>query len=102
MTPSRPPRVYADFNNADPKGRVRLNCAGTKEDLARQMVTLRQGMLLSLYSDDADDTGRQDELEVPGTVQYSDEEQDWVAVVDWQAVRHVGASGDSAAGRKAV
>ena len=23
------PRVFADFHNADAKGRVRLNCAGT-------------------------------------------------------------------------
>ena len=25
------PRVFADFHNADPQGRLRLNCMGTVE-----------------------------------------------------------------------
>ncbi|WP_277883249.1 hypothetical protein [Nostoc sp. FACHB-190] len=29
------PRVFADFHNADSQGRLRLNCTGTIEDLAR-------------------------------------------------------------------
>jgi hypothetical protein len=27
------PKVYADFQNADSQGRLRLNCLGTVEDL---------------------------------------------------------------------
>ena len=38
------PKVYADFHNADANGRLRLNCVGTVEDLARQGVALRDGM----------------------------------------------------------
>ena len=37
------PRIYADFHNADPKGRLRLNCIGTMEDLSRQQVELPRG-----------------------------------------------------------
>jgi hypothetical protein len=44
------PKVYADFHNADAKGRLRLNCVGTIEDLARQGITLREGMPLTFYS----------------------------------------------------
>ena len=72
------PRVFADFHNADPKGRLRLNCVGTVEDLTCQKISLRNGQSLILYSE---------ELEVDGIVQYSKEENLWVAVIDWAAIR---------------
>lgn len=74
------PKVYADFHNADVQGRLRLNCVGTVEDLAQQQVVLRDGLLLTLYSED---------LAVEGRVQYSTEENLWVAVIDWNAIREV-------------
>ena len=76
------PRVYADFHNADVQGRLRLNCLGTVEDLARQQIVLRDSLLLTLYSE---------ELEVDGQVQYSTEENLWVAVINWSAIREVAA-----------
>ena len=72
------PRVFADFHNADARGRVRLNCIGTIEDLARQQVALRPGMQLTLLGD---------ELEVEGAVEYSTEEGLWVAVIDWDVIQ---------------
>lgn len=86
------PRVYADFHNADAEGRLRLNCVGTTKDLARQQVMLRPGLLLTLYSDDADADGTPDDLEVSGMVEYSEAEQCWVARVDWSAIRHASES----------
>ncbi len=71
-------RVFADFHNADVQGRLRLNCIGTVEDLARQQISLQDGQILTLYSED---------LEVDGLVQYSTEENLWVAVIDWNAIR---------------
>jgi hypothetical protein len=82
------PRIYADFNNADSKGRLRLNCAGTLEDLARQQIQLRPGLVVTLYADDADNRGQADDLLVPGTVEYSSDENCWVAVIDWSEIRH--------------
>lgn len=82
------PRIYADFHNADPQGRLRLNCVGTIEDLARQNVELQVGIILTLYSDDVDDEGQLDELHVEGVVSFSEEEQCWVAAIDWSAIRH--------------
>ncbi len=58
-------RVFADFHNADSWGRLRLNCIGTVEDLARQNIELHDGQLLTLYSEN---------LEVEGIVQYASEE----------------------------
>ncbi len=64
--------------NADARGRLRLNCVGTVEDIARHHIVLRYGLLLALYSE---------ELAVGGQVQYSTDENLWVAVIDWNAIR---------------
>lgn len=74
------PRIFADFNNADEQGRLRLNCVGTIEDLSREKIKLQDGQLLAFYDE---------ELEVNGVVQYSEEESLWVAVIDWKLVRQV-------------
>ena len=73
-------RVFADFHNADVKGRVRLNCAGTIADIERQGIALREGLSLSIYSE---------KLEVEGVVHYSEEEKLWTAVIDWNAIQEV-------------
>jgi hypothetical protein len=75
-------RVFADFHNADSQGRLRLNCVGTIEDLASQNIGLQDGQLLTLYSED---------LEVDGVVQYSTQENLWVAVIDWNQIRQMDA-----------
>lgn len=72
------PKVFADFHNADPEGRLRLNCTGTIEDLSRQKIWLSNGLQLILYSED---------LEADGVVQYSTKESVWVAVIDWDEIR---------------
>ncbi|QEI40739.1 hypothetical protein BMF77_01311 [Dolichospermum sp. UHCC 0315A] len=73
-------RVFADFNNADEEGRLRLNCIGTIEDLSRQKVELQDGQTLTFYSED---------LEVEGMIKHSTEENIWVAVIDWDNIRQV-------------
>ncbi len=73
-------RIYADFHNADANGRLRLNCAGTIQDLSRLNIKLWDGQSLTLYSE---------ELEVDGIVQYSEEERLWVALIDWDAVHEI-------------
>jgi hypothetical protein len=82
------PKVYADFHNADAQGRLRLNCAGTIDDLARQGITLRDGMSLTFYADDLNAEGQPDELLVDGIVSFSQEEHCWVAAIDWSAIHH--------------
>jgi hypothetical protein len=72
------PRVYVDFQNADPQGRPRLNSIGTIRDLSRQMISLREGLELTLYDED---------LEVEGPVLFSPAESLWVATIDWEAIR---------------
>jgi hypothetical protein len=75
------PRVFVDFHNADTRGRLRLNCIGTIEDLAQQQIVLHDGVCLTLYSE---------ELEVEGVAEYSTDEHLWVAVIDWRAIKDIG------------
>ena len=82
------PRIYADFQNLDDCNRLKLTCAGTTEDLARQGIELKEGLSLMFYMDDADDQGRPDELLADGIVHYLEDAHCWVATVDWSAVRH--------------
>ena len=70
--------IYADFNNADPAGRLRLNCVGTVRDLGRLGVRLQDGLRLRVHDE---------ELEADGEVSYSSDEQIWVAKIDWNAIR---------------
>lgn len=81
-------RVYADFQNTDAIGRVRLNCAGTQQDLARETIQLTAGLKLSSYSDDCNADGTEDELRAVGVVEYSGDERGWVAVVDPATIHH--------------
>lgn len=82
------PRVYADFQNLDDRNRLRLTCAGTLLDLERHGIQLREGLTLTFYADDAGDQGNRDDLLLDGVVTFSLEEQCWVAVVDWNAIRN--------------
>lgn len=77
MNPQTPVRLFADFNNADSEGRVRLNTQGTQNDLFTLGVTLADGMHVIL--DDGD------ELSANATVRHCSREG-WVAEVDWQAI----------------
>jgi hypothetical protein len=97
------PRIYADFQNLDDDNRVRLDSAGTKDDLARLGLQLSDGLDLTLYTDDADESGRPDDLLVDGVTRLNDG-RGWVAEVDWTSLRHAsdeaspaGANGHSAA-----
>lgn len=68
------PIIFADFNNADEGGRVRLNCNGTIEDIQRLEIELKEGMQMILYDDEA--------LKTIGIVKYSEKESIWVAEIN--------------------
>lgn len=70
-------RLFADFNNADSKGRIRLNTQGTKDDVAALGLTLTEGMPVIL--DDGD------EICADAIVRFCAAEG-WVAEVDWELI----------------
>jgi hypothetical protein len=79
------PRIYADFNNCDREGRVRLNCIGSRADLDRLGITLSEGM--DLMVSDA-------ELEVEAVATFVADDSIWAAVFDPQRLRDVKPPGD--------
>ena len=71
-------KLFADFNNADKNGRVRLNTKGTLDDLANHNIFLKVGLEVLLSDGDS--------LQAEGIVEYSNVEKIWVARIDWNKV----------------
>ena len=67
-----PPRIYADFNNATPGGRLRLNIARSLPDLAR--FEPRHGSKVVFYDE---------EFEIEGVLERDDRYGDWLGRIDW-------------------
>lgn len=82
------PRIYVDFLNTDDLRRLKLNLVGTREDLSRYRIEMRDGLRLLLYSDDADANGTRDDLLVEGIVTFDVGQSRWVAEINWDAIRH--------------
>lgn len=81
-------RIWVDFMKTDGSGRLLLTAMGTREDLKRLGIELREGLLLKLYSDDADEAGVRNDLIVDGSAHFDDANRHWVAEIDWNAIRH--------------
>ena len=71
--------VFADFNNADKKGRVRLNTFGSTEDIKIKSIEFKEGLQVVLDDNDG--------LTTIGHIKYSDEENIWVAEIDWDDLK---------------
>ena len=69
--------IYADFNNADVLGRVRLTTNGTLADLEKYGLELTPN--LEIIIDDGDG------LSTVGIVRFSEDENIWVAEIDWES-----------------
>ena len=82
------PRIYADFQNLDDANRLRLTCVGTLRDVERQGIRFTDGLVMNLYTDDADDHGQPDEMRAEGVVRYDEAQECWVAEVDWESLWH--------------
>lgn len=82
------PKIYGDFHKLDDEGRIVLTTLGTVQDLARLGIQFSEGMLLTVYMDDADDEGNSDDIMVDGVAHYSAGDKYWVAEVNWDDVYH--------------
>jgi hypothetical protein len=76
-----PIKLYADFQNADRMGRIRLITAGTLHDLKTMDVKLEQGQTLWLD----DDEGHC----IVGIAEFSKEENIWVAKINGEDLKSV-------------
>ena len=73
-------RIYGDFNNADREGNIRLHLPGSKMDIEKQGLELKDGMEV-IISDG--------ELEVLGYTKYSKREKIWVACIKWNEIKDI-------------
>lgn len=62
-------KIFADFNNADSKGRVRLTTVGSLRDIKDENLRLEPGLELVLDDEDG--------LNTIGIVEFSEEENIW-------------------------
>ena len=85
------PRIYADFNKWDGDGKSRwliLTCKGTLDDLARLNIQLVEGLEVMFYTDDSNQAGESDELEADGHIHFDGNSNQWLGIIDWNAIRH--------------
>jgi hypothetical protein len=92
MIEARVPRVRADFNGLF--GEILcISHEDTCEDSAGNSVTLRAGMLLTVFDEDVDENGNRDDLIATGTVEPSPhwlqcKGSRWALKIDQSGVRH--------------
>lgn len=67
------PKIFVDWNNINPQNKVRFT-NGTFADIERQNLKLVTGLNVLLDDDDG--------LAVEGVVEFSNEENNWVASFD--------------------
>jgi hypothetical protein len=66
--------IFADFNNTDICGRVRLSVTGATQNIKRKNIDMIEGKAVML--DDGDG------LKIIGILKFSKEENIWVAEID--------------------
>ena len=81
--------IYADLQKTDDDGRLVLTTHGTLRDLVANNISLKGGLKLLFYSDDADDAGNQDNLVFEGIIQYDETNNRWLAQIDWNAIKNL-------------
>ena len=88
-------RIYVDLNEMVTDDIVLLSKGDTKVDSMGSIITFYEGMPVSLYSDDASDSGEIDNLIFEGTAIKYDLERypewrhvKWCARIDWNSLMH--------------
>ncbi len=76
-------KLWVDFN-ASVELSVRLNSAGTLEDLKRQNAQLKEGQKLLLWCEDEDKDGNPTDIVVEAVAKYNTETNTWEGVFDWR------------------
>jgi hypothetical protein len=71
-------KIFVDFNNADSSGRVRLNTKGTDETFKILQIQPKPGLKVLLDDDES--------LRTTGIIQFSRNENIWVAEIDWTKI----------------
>jgi hypothetical protein len=77
------PRLLVDFNEMVEEDVVLLSREDTRRDSSGNLVELRVGLRVYLYTEDADDSGAPCHLLATGIVELNDAD-DWSSSVRWR------------------
>lgn len=80
-------RIYADFQKVNSAGLLVLTAQGSIIDLAA-FGEPREREQVVFYSDDENDSGEPDELEVDGELKFDSEQNMWLGIYDPAGFRH--------------
>ena len=81
------PRIYADFKIYNSEGNLLLTAQGSLRDI-KMLTEAKDGQLVIFYSDDENDKGEPDELEVEGSLIFDNTCGNWIGVYDPNGFRH--------------
>lgn len=81
------PRIYADFQKFNLEGDLLLTAHGSLRDI-NALTDAKNGQLVVFYSDDQNDNGDPDEIEVEGYLKFDDTCECWLGVYDPDGFRH--------------
>jgi hypothetical protein len=87
------PQFYVDFNELIEKDLVALSASDEKLSTMGEIILLRDGLVIDVYSDDLNDEGKPDNLIASGIVERNSswgwaKEIKWCCRIDAQGVRH--------------
>ena len=81
-------KIYHDFQKTDDERRLILSLNGTTQDLQKYKITLAEGLELTFWGDDLNDTGQPDPLIAEGVVTFNKNINEWVAKINWDNLKH--------------
>jgi hypothetical protein len=81
-------RIFLSAVSHLPNVRNYLKQIGTRNDLERTQLVLKEGLRVKFYSDDGADDGTPDDLLFEGTVHFDDEKKLWYALLDPDSFHH--------------
>ncbi|MCZ6681058.1 MAG: hypothetical protein O7E52_27880 [Candidatus Poribacteria bacterium] len=71
--------IYADFNNCEENGKVRLNTNGSLSDLSEVNDKIHPDMSVWLYDE---------EFEVEAKLEYNQKWKIWLGAPNWSTIRY--------------
>jgi hypothetical protein len=72
-------RIYADINNCEENGKVRLNTHGSLSNLFKREKKIHTGMLVWLHDE---------EFEVESKLEYDQKWKIWLGEPNWSTIRY--------------
>src|SRR5277367_1488577 len=81
-------RIYLSPQSNSSNVRTYLTQLGTKNDLERTRLVLKDGLRVQFYCDDAADDGTADDLLFEGVVKFDSDKHEWYALIDPISFQH--------------